>query len=103
MRKINPDHVIVKKNKDIAWREIDGEVVIIPLIYKKNMDDEIFVLNKTGSYVWNTIKHSTSLSDIIKAVDREFKTSEDIAEKDIIFFIEDLEKKKLISTSRESF
>lgn len=63
-----------KKNPILAWREIDGETVII-------LPDESVMheLNGTGSYIWRHLDGERSAAAIARLVASEYEVTFDVA------------------------
>jgi len=81
----------------VAAREIDGELIIIPITSGiADLEDEIFRLNEIGQVIWNKLDGNRSLSDVARELTSAFEVSLEKAEKDVIGFVEKLLKKKII-------
>ncbi len=92
---------IVMKNEDIAWRVLDGEVIII------TPEDSVqHYINEVGSTIWGFADGKRTVQDIIDLMKEEYRENieknlvspEDI-ENDVIIFLSELssEEKKIIS------
>ena len=63
--RVNLDSVYVP-SEDIVSREIEGELIIVPLISGMgDMEDELFTLNDTGKNIWKRLDSKKSLRDVI--------------------------------------
>lgn len=79
------------KNEKIAYRNIDGEVVIIYL-----KDNTLHILNPVATFIWEHFDARTQIKDIIKEVSEEFDVDYKTAEKDCLDLISDLLEKDVI-------
>lgn len=83
---------IVKKNEDIAWRVLEGEVIIIT-----PQDSTQHYMNEVGSTIWEFADGNRSVREIIDMMKNEYReniennliTAEDI-EDDVVSFILEL-------------
>jgi len=64
---------ICKPSEDIVSREIEGELIIVPITSGiGDMEDELYTLNETGRAIWDRLDGKTSLGDIAKALTEEY-------------------------------
>lgn len=63
-----------KKNPILAWREIDGETVII-------FPDESVMheLNDTGSFIWKHLDGERTAADLARLIASEYEVAFDVA------------------------
>ncbi len=84
-------------SEDIVAREIEGELLIVPLISGiGEMEDELFTLNETGKEIWNRLNGIKSLKDIISDLSKEFKAPPNEIQMDVIGLLEELIKRKMV-------
>ena len=87
------------KVANLLTREIEGELIIIPLHSGiGNLDSEVFSLNSTGMLLWEKLDGQNSLKNIINAMIDEFDSNPRQIKNDILELIEQLIRKKLIIT-----
>jgi len=93
---INPDK-IYRPSPDVVAREIEGELLIIPLFGGVgNMEDELLTLNGTGRLIWERLDGVKSLSGVARELAVEYpKDSTDI-DRDVVGFVGELVKRKLV-------
>jgi len=84
---------MVKRQKDVAWRMIDGEAVIITPV-----DSTMHSLNDVGTRIWELLTGDRSLKEVAVMLLAEFDVDKDRAEKDTLWFAECLAKKGLVDT-----
>ena len=78
----------------------------------RKIGDEIFIFdrklsrihtfNKVGSLIWERLKEDTFPESIVNLIIERFEVDRETAEKDLREFIDELEKKKLITTEKSS-
>ena len=87
-------------SEDIVAREIENEIVIVPIIAGiGSMDDDLYTLNSTGKDIWNLMNGKRSLADIAKTLEKEYDAPlEQICEeiKELVSIL--LDKRILIET-----
>ncbi|HUO35624.1 MAG TPA: PqqD family protein [Candidatus Acidoferrum sp.] len=82
---------IFRRNPKLAWREIDGEVVII------SPDDSILhELNETASAVWHRIDGESGLGDIAKSLAEDYGAPIETVRADVEELAADLSAKNLL-------
>ncbi len=81
-----------KKNEDVVFRRISDESILVPI--KDNVGDLRFIynLNDVGTFIWQRIDGKSQLMDIKRMLVHEFEISPSQAEKDLLEFIDHLEK-----------
>ena len=85
-------------SEDIVAREIEGELIIVPLVSGiGDMDDELFTLNEIGRMIWKKLDGKRRLKDVAKELYAEFKAPEGNIEKDVIGLVEELLKRRMVA------
>ncbi len=86
---------IFMPSDDIVAREIQGEVIIVPLAAGlTDMEDELYTLNETGRAIWKLMDGRRTLQQIIDDLSQEFE-SEEIGD-DVRDFVGELLKKRIL-------
>jgi len=80
-----------RQHKDIAWRNIDGETVLID-----PASGTIFVLNRVGSKIWKLLEEPRSPVSMVQAIASDFEVQEVQALDDLLIFLEDLSRRNLV-------
>lgn len=83
-------------SENIVAREIQGELIIVPITSGIGDDDDIFTLNKTGRAIWDRMDGKKSLNDIAQELAVEFEGLEEEIKKDVLGMAEELLKRKMI-------
>jgi hypothetical protein len=82
---------------DIVAREIEGEVIIVPLTAGiGDMEDELYTFNETGKAVWDKLDGKRSLDAVIAELAAEFKTNADTVGEDVVGLVTELVKRKIL-------
>ncbi len=91
-----PDAVYAASG-DVVVRQVDDQTILIPL--ESGIDDtanEPFVLNMTGREIWRRLDGKRSLEDIAADLAARFKQPAGIIQKDVIGFVKQLLKRKML-------
>ena len=84
-------------SKDIVAREIEGELIIVPLVSGiGDMEDELFTLNETGKAIWDKLDSQKSLRVLVEELATEFEDPQGEIEKDVIGLVRELLKRKMV-------
>jgi len=88
---------IYAKSKDLVEREIEGEIIIVPLTSGiGDLEDELFSLNEVGRDVWARIDGKKPVSEIVKELEEIYEPEREKLTSDVLGFLGELEKRKLI-------
>ena len=88
---------IYAPSEDVVVREIEGEVVIVPLVSGiGDIEDELFTLNETGRDVWQRVDGSKPLAAVVRELAEEYDAPPGIIEGDVVGLLEELLVRKMI-------
>lgn len=89
---------IYSKSKDISYRKIDNELLIVPIGDKTIPEKpELFYLeDQTSIKIWELIDGKRELSQIIKEISELFSIEKDKIEDDVANFISELKNNGII-------
>ena len=89
---------IYKKSKDIVEREIEGEMILIPIASDvvDLENDLIFSLNEIGKEIWQKIDGRKKVLDIVRELDDIYDIEEGELTRDVLNFLEELVKKDIL-------
>jgi hypothetical protein len=79
-RRIGPGSRL-RRVEGIAWREIEGEAVLVNV-----RSDEVMHLNPAASFLWSSLDGQASLEEIALSMTGEFDVDADTAQADIMDF-----------------
>jgi hypothetical protein len=86
-----------RPSADIVAREIEGQLIIIPLVAGiGDVDDELYTLNDTGKDIWARLDGARTIEQIVKDLSSEFDASEDVLRTDVLGLVEELLKRKIL-------
>jgi hypothetical protein len=71
----------LRRVEGIAWREIDGEVVLVNV-----RSDEVMHLNPAASFLWSSLNGQVTLEEIARSMTGEFDVEPDTALADTVAF-----------------
>ncbi|MBN1426123.1 PqqD family protein [Candidatus Fermentibacteria bacterium] len=81
---------VVARNKDVAWRVIDGEAILISA-----EDSMLHSLDEVGTRIWELADGATTVRSIIESICGEFEVEDTQAENDVLEFVTNLSSDKL--------
>jgi len=88
---------IPKKNKNLAWRIIDQEAVIINLEGQSKDKEEISVLNPTATRIWELCNGKHAIGRIINLLAEEYAKEASQLQPEVIKSISQMSAQKIIS------
>ncbi len=80
-----------QKNPALAWREIDGETVII-----SPNDSVMHELNDTGSFLWKNIDGHRSAADLAELLMANYEVGADVALSDTETLLQEMSSRNLV-------
>ncbi|HNR69686.1 MAG TPA: PqqD family protein, partial [bacterium] len=87
---------------DVVAREIEGEIIIIPLAAGiGDMEDELYTLNETGKMIWDRLDGRNTLAEIAASLADEYDAPLDEIERDVLGLIEELARRKIVVAQTE--
>ncbi len=87
---------VFKKNNDIVSREIDNEMILMP-IYKTNKDiNEMYTLNESAAEMWDLMDGKRTLSQITDRLCEKYDVSRETVDADLQEFVKDMKGIKAI-------
>jgi hypothetical protein len=82
---------------DIIAREIEGEILIVPLVSGiGDLEDELYTLNETGRAIWKLMDGKKTLGAIARELASEFDGSIDEIERDVVGLADELLNRKIL-------
>jgi len=80
-----------QKNPILAWREIDGEIVIV-----SPNDSVLHELNETGSFVWKRLDGHRPAAEIASSLAAEYDVRAQDALRDTEMLLSELASRQLV-------
>ena len=94
--KISPDDVY-EPSPDIVAREIDGEILIIPLVSGiGDIEDELYSLNETGKAIWRLLDGENTIMRIVDQLARDYAGDKAEIKKDVFGLLHEFKKRKFL-------
>lgn len=94
--RVDPD-AIYAPSEDIVAREIEGELIIVPLVSGiGDMEDDLFTLNETGRAIWKKLDGEKSLKDVAEELSMEFDAPAGEIEADVIGLVGELLNRRML-------
>jgi len=88
---------IFKVSDDVVAREIEGEIIIVPLVAGiADLEDELFTLNATGKAIWDKLDGRRRLQDIISELSVEYQAPPGEIEADVLGLVEELVRRRML-------
>jgi hypothetical protein len=88
---------ICAPSEDVVAREIEGELIIVPLVAGiGDIDDELYTLNETGKAIWSRLDGEKSLWAVVEELSKEFSASPGEIEKDVLGLMTELARRKMV-------
>jgi hypothetical protein len=82
-------------SEDIVAREIEGEIIIVPLTAGiGDIDDELYTLNETGRAIWKLLDGKKSLRQVTEELSEAYEGAE--IERDVLGFVSELTKRRML-------
>jgi len=84
------------RNQDVVSRNIEGELVIVPVRSGVGDLNSLYTLNPVGSVLWEFMNEGHTVPEMVQRVCDEFEVSEAQAQPDIETFLDSLMAEQLI-------
>ena len=82
---------------DIVVREIDGELIIVPLAAGiGDEEDELYTMNETGRAIWGLLDGQRSLKEVAEKLSSQYKAEAGDIEKDVTGLVKELLKRRML-------
>ncbi|EOU1912439.1 lasso peptide biosynthesis PqqD family chaperone [Clostridium perfringens] len=82
---------IVSQKEDVDVTELNGEKIMMDLDKGK-----YFMLNETGSAIWDAINEHKSVSKIIEAIVKEYDIDRETCESKVLEYLEKLRHEEIV-------
>src|SRR3979411_3147166 len=86
------------RNREVVSRQIEGELVIVPIRRGVGDLNSLYTLNPVGSVLWDLMSKGCTLSEMVRLVCDEFEVSAAQARQDIEGFLYSMIEEKLIQS-----
>ena len=84
-------------SEDVVAREIEGELIIVPLAAGiGDHDDELYTLNETGKVLWARLDGKRTLREIARGLAEEYEAPPGEIEEDVRGLMTELMRRKMV-------
>jgi hypothetical protein len=89
---------ICQPSEDVVAREIEGELIIVPLVAGiGDADDELYTLNETGQAIWQALDGRKSLGQVAQTLATAFSSEPKEIENDVLGFAIEMVSRRLLA------
>ncbi len=89
---------VCDRSEDVVAREIQGELIIIPLTAGiGDMEDEFYSLNETGRAIWSRLDGVKTLRDISADLAAEYDAPAGEIERDVVGLVTELVRRGILT------
>lgn len=88
---------IYAPSDDIVAREIEGELIIVPLVAGiGDLEDELFTMNETSKAIWQRLDGRHSLRAIGQVLAEEYDAPQGEIEADVVGLVAELVRRRML-------
>lgn len=85
------------RSPDVVTREIEGEVLIIPITSGVgDLEEELYSLNDFGREIWNHLDGTRSLEEIAREFEGRYEAASGEILEDMMGFVGELFKRRMV-------
>ncbi|MBI4436782.1 MAG: PqqD family protein [Candidatus Omnitrophica bacterium] len=84
------------KDPDIVHRKVDGEWILVPILPRKEKKGRFYFMEGVEGRIWELVDGRLNCQAIIEEMVSEFRVKKKRAGKEILLFLEELQKEGLI-------
>lgn len=89
MTSLHADTILIK-NRNVVFRRIADESVLVPIANNVGDLSSIYTLNETGTRIWELLDGERQVGEIAGLLTDEYDVPEDAARADVSEFIDEL-------------
>lgn len=87
-------------SEDIVAREIEGELIIVPLTSGiGDMDDDLYTFNATGRAVWDLLDGNRTIAEIVRLLQAAYDAPFERIESDVKGLLAELHRRRIVVTA----
>ncbi len=91
-------NVVCAPSEDVVAREIEGEIVIVPLVAGiGDAEDELYTLSLTGQAIWQKLDGQRTLKEVAAALADKFDAPLASIENDVLGFAGELTQRGILT------
>jgi Coenzyme PQQ synthesis protein D (PqqD) len=86
------------RNREVVTRQIDGELIIVPIRRGVGNLNSLYTLNLVGCVLWEYLNEGRTVPEMVQRVCDEFEVTVAQAQNDIQLFLDSLLEEQLIQS-----
>jgi Coenzyme PQQ synthesis protein D (PqqD) len=91
---------ICASSDDVVAREIEGEIIIVPLVAGiGDDDDELYTLNESAHAIWRKLDGQRTLRDVAAVLAQEFGAPQAELEADVLGFAAEMARRGIFAVA----
>ncbi len=83
---------LYKIKENFVAREVDNELVVVPLVSNVATMDRLYTLNETAAFLWEKLEEGSTLESLTESLLNDFEVEAEVAKNDVQHFINELLK-----------
>jgi hypothetical protein len=87
------------RSQSVVARHVDGETLIVPANAKAGDLATVYSFNGTGAWIWEMLESSRTVSQLVKALAREYQVEPARAEHDVVEFVSEMKAVGLVEVA----
>lgn len=88
---------VYKPSDDLVVREIDGQIVIVPIgTGIGDLEDELYALNETACDVWAKLDGTHTLAAVVEELASEYTAPAAQIDADVVGLLDELLKRRMV-------
>ncbi len=86
------------RNREVVSRQIEGELIIVPIRSGVGDLNSLYTLNPVGSVLWDFMNEGHTIPEMVQRVCDEFEVTSAQAQQDIEAFLDSLMNEQLVQS-----
>jgi hypothetical protein len=91
-----PDNVRFIRNREVVSRQIEGELIIVPIRHGVGDMNSLYTLNQVALVLWDFMQEEHTVPEMMNRVCEEFEVTAAQVQDDIREFLDSLLEEKLV-------
>jgi hypothetical protein len=91
-----PDNVRFVRNREVVSRQIEGELIIVPIRHGVGDMNSLYTLNQVALVLWDFMQEEHTVPEMMNRVCEEFEVTAAQVQDDIRAFLAALLEEKLV-------
>ena len=88
---------IYTPSEDIVAREIEGELIIVPLVAGiGDMEDELYTVSESGKAIWDQLDGRRSLEAVVEELSAQYQAPPGEIEADVLGLVGELVSRRML-------